>query len=306
MILVCGSAGDDVVRYVCSSFQNQKFDFNFVDLTVYPFSFQLFWERNGKSVKARLSSEGWSLPKERVTGAFVRFPDLSNCQLRADLPTELKAALLTENNLALEAVFESINCPVINSLAGVLSNQSKPYQALIIQDSGFRIPSSIVTDDLRECRQFVELCGGLVIGKPMHSSARRVCSLNLKDIEKYDRSQSVPLFLQEIIPGDDIRVHTVGERCFALRICSPELDYHEVEKQNLRIEPTTLPKKIENACIQLAHRLDLRFAGIDLKEAPNGEYYCFEANPSPAFPFYELAGKQPIAAEIGQILSKGG
>jgi D-alanine-D-alanine ligase-like ATP-grasp enzyme len=49
----------------------------------------------------------------------------------------------------------------------------------------------------------------------------------------------------------------------------------------------------------------LHVAGIDLRRTPDGEWYCFEVNPSPAFLYYETATGLPIAAAIARILAAG-
>jgi RimK-like ATP-grasp domain len=303
MILVCGSANDRVVQYTCAGFQRQKCDFRYLNLSSYPVTFRVTWCRSSRSVTGRLSSSDWIVRWNKVTGVFVRYPDLSACQMANNLPAESKVAVLNENNLALQAVLESLGCPVINPLSSILSNQSKPYQALLIRESGFRVPLSIVTNDLRESHDFVKACGGRVIAKPMHAGTNRIRAFSLTDFNDYDFSQRPPLHLQKIILGDDIRVHTVGKRCFAVRIRSSELDYHTVERQHLKMEEISLPEEIAHACLRLSARLDLQLAGIDLKETDDGEYYCFEANPSPEFPFYEVSNKQRIASEIGLLLS---
>jgi glutathione synthase/RimK-type ligase-like ATP-grasp enzyme len=49
--------------------------------------------------------------------------------------------------------------------------------------------------------------------------------------------------------------------------------------------------------------MGLLIAGIDLKEAPDGEYYCFEVNPSPGFAYYEQHTGQPISAALVEALN---
>jgi len=44
-------------------------------------------------------------------------------------------------------------------------------------------------------------------------------------------------------------------------------------------------------------------AGIDLKETLDGEYFCFEANPSPGFLFFERATGQPISTALAYLLA---
>jgi glutathione synthase/RimK-type ligase-like ATP-grasp enzyme len=45
--------------------------------------------------------------------------------------------------------------------------------------------------------------------------------------------------------------------------------------------------------------------GVDLRETPEGEYYCFEVNPSPGFIYYEKNSRQPISAALADLLHTG-
>jgi hypothetical protein len=53
--------------------------------------------------------------------------------------------------------------------------------------------------------------------------------------------------------------------------------------------------------------MDLPLAGIDLRRSRvDGEWYCFEVNPSPGFSYYEEATGLPIGAAIARLLMAGG
>ena len=56
------------------------------------------------------------------------------------------------------------------------------------------------------------------------------------------------------------------------------------------------------ACMNVARQFGLLFAGIDLKETAEGDYYCFEINPSPAFLVYEQLSGQPISRALAELL----
>jgi glutathione synthase/RimK-type ligase-like ATP-grasp enzyme len=71
------------------------------------------------------------------------------------------------------------------------------------------------------------------------------------------------------------------------------------------MEPTTLPPAIERACLTIARDLDLLLAGIDLKATPEGDWYCFEVNPSPGFLYYERHSGQPISLALAELLRGG-
>jgi glutathione synthase/RimK-type ligase-like ATP-grasp enzyme len=69
--------------------------------------------------------------------------------------------------------------------------------------------------------------------------------------------------------------------------------------------PAQLPPDVRLQCLGLAGTLDLPLCGIDLKVTPEGEWYCFEVNPSPAYSYYEENTGQPIARAVVAYLSGG-
>ena len=50
-------------------------------------------------------------------------------------------------------------------------------------------------------------------------------------------------------------------------------------------------------------RAVVALAALDLRRTPDGEWYCFEVNPSPGFTYYESNTGQPIAAAIAGLLT---
>ena len=104
-----------------------------------------------------------------------------------------------------------------------------------------------------------------------------------------------------------MRVHTVGDQLFATRVHSETVDYRYASREggNVEMEPATLPPAVAESCLQLARRLDLLLTGIDLKETPDGNYYCFEVNPCPGFLYYEKHTHQPISTALADLLHHG-
>jgi glutathione synthase/RimK-type ligase-like ATP-grasp enzyme len=106
------------------------------------------------------------------------------------------------------------------------------------------------------------------------------------------------------VPGRNVRVHTVGEQIFATAVESDAVDYRyaHLDGKTTRLEPVDLPPAVGEACLRLARTFDLLFAGIDLKQTPSGEFYCFEVNPSPGFLYYERHTGQPISTAVAELL----
>jgi glutathione synthase/RimK-type ligase-like ATP-grasp enzyme len=120
--------------------------------------------------------------------------------------------------------------------------------------------------------------------------------------------KNCPTQFQEVVEGVDIRVHTVGERIFATEMRSTASDYRYAARSGagLTAREIEIPPEVAASCVRLAKACGLSVAGIDLRETPDGRYYCFEANPSPGFIFYERATGQPISEAVARLLRGSG
>jgi glutathione synthase/RimK-type ligase-like ATP-grasp enzyme len=132
-----------------------------------------------------------------------------------------------------------------------------------------------------------------------------VSALEVGDGDRLDGVASGPVQLQRWIAGRDVRVHVVGDRCFATAIDSPADDYRYGAREG--IDPTLsvvdIPGPLQGRLVALTRRLGLLVSGIDLRVTAAGEWFCFEVNPSPGFTFYEDATGQPIGAAIADLLT---
>ena len=195
---------------------------------------------------------------------------------------------------------------VVNRPSAMASNHSKPYQASIIQSCGFTIPETLVTTDPEAVRSFWDQ-HGTVIYKSLSSVRSIVTRLTPAHRSRLHDITACPTQFQQYIPGRDYRVHVVGEEIFACEIVSAADDYRYAHRQGLAVElrAYTLPMACAERCQTLAAALGFVVAGIDLRCTPEGQWYCFEVNPSPAFTYYQAATGQPIAAAIARLLAAG-
>ena len=69
-----------------------------------------------------------------------------------------------------------------------------------------------------------------------------------------------------------------------------------------RTDPFDLPAEIAALCRKVTSALGYVIAGTDLRWE-DGAWYCFEANPSPSFTYYEQRTGQPIAAAVADLLA---
>ena len=193
---------------------------------------------------------------------------------------------------------------VVNRPSVMGSNLSKPNQAQEIATTGLLIPPTLVTN-VPEAVDAFRATHGRVIFKSISAVRSIVREWTPSGGPPVALVRDLPTQFQAYIPGDDVRVHVVGQDVFATRIESRAIDYRYAGRDGepTTMVPMTLPAEVEASCLQVTSRLQLEMAGIDLKRAPDGAWYCFEVNPSPAYSYFQELGGQPIADALVRRLA---
>jgi hypothetical protein len=240
-----------------------------------------------------------------VTAAYVRPYDVRQTgvlQGKRSGDPEFQRALSFED--ALNGWLEVTPALVINRPSAMASNNSKPYQMELIRAAGFDVPDTLVTTDARAVRAFWKR-HGTVIYKSVSGIRSIVTRLRPEHREKLPDVSHCPTQFQEYVEGTDIRVHVVGDEVYGCEIVSAADDYRYPARDNAdaRVRSWPVPDGLADRCRRLAATLGLAVAGIDLRRTPAGRFYCFEANPSPGFTFYEEATGQPISDAVARLLS---
>jgi hypothetical protein len=307
VILVCGGLADRVTELACARLDACGYPYRLLDLGVYPAGYTVAWHWRGDHPEGTIAGPGWTLDLSELTGVYVRYLGTEGRVPLPDVSDDAAPALYAEYDGALIALLEDLPCAVVNRLAGGMSNHSKPYQALMVRQCGLRTPATLVSDDPEAVRRFVGECRGEVVYKSLSGVRSIVRRLGEEQLARLPLLRHGPAQFQAFVPGDNVRVHTVGDALFATRVRSAAVDYRYARRDGVDVEmtPVTLPSAVAVSCRRLAERTGLLFAGIDLKETPDGEYYCFEVNPSPGFLYYEQYTGQPISAALAELLYRG-
>lgn len=303
MILVCGGLADSVTELVCARLQHCGFPYRLLDLARYPVGYCVAWHWTDAGPAGTIAGPGWVLGLDAITGVYVRFLGPEG-RVPPEGDPEAATALQFEADAGLMALLEDLPCPVVNRIGGGMSNNSKPYQALFLRRVGFQVPATLVTSDPAAARAF-HAEHGEVIYKSASGIRSIVRRLGPAQLARLAFLRNGPAQFQAFVPGHNVRVHTVGDVVFATRIETDAVDYRYAHLDGLDVVMTsvTLPATVKAACLRAARELDLLFAGIDLKETPDGEYVCFEINPCPGFTYYERHTGQPISAALANLLN---
>jgi glutathione synthase/RimK-type ligase-like ATP-grasp enzyme len=227
---------------------------------------------------------------------FTKFPNFRNL---GPSSKKWQSAAKFEDGMLLWS--ELSDAVVINRPSAMSSNNSKPYQLKLISTSGFRVPATLVTTDPDEVMAFLNVYGQ-VIYKSVSSRRSIIARLGSEDLARIDSVASCPTQFQEYIPGRDFRIHVLGKRTFVHEIKSDAVDYR-YSADSLKV-PAVLPPEVDDLCVALTQALGLVFSGIDLRLTPDGEWYCFEVNPSPGYTYFEQ-GSGEITRALADFLTVG-
>jgi glutathione synthase/RimK-type ligase-like ATP-grasp enzyme len=236
-----------------------------------------------------------------VDACLVRPPDLRLLLGGACPEVWSDVAGLAEHLLAWADTADAL---FLNRPCAMWANHSKPYQARQIACCGFAVPASLITTDPAAAVEFWERHGD-VIYKSVSGVRSIVSRLTPAHRGRLTDVSSCPTQFQEYIPGDDYRVHVVGEAVFACRVCSTSDDYRygSLDGRPASIQAVSLPDDCTALCLSTAAVLRLPLAGIDLRLTPDGRWFCFEVNPSPGFTWFEAQTGQPITSAVSSLLA---
>lgn len=307
MILICGGLADPVTELVCARLNQLGHPYRLLDLGAYPSGFRIAWRWQGERPEGHIAGPGWHLDLAELTGVYARYLGPAGRLPPPELGEDAGPALFAEYDAGLTALLEDLPCAVVNRLAGGVSNHSKPYQALLARQCGLRTPPTLVTNDAAALHRFRDEHHGELIYKSLSSVRSIVKRVEEEQLARLPLLRHGPAQFQAFIPGENVRVHTVGEQLFATRVISTAVDYRYAHREgsDMAMAATTVPPAIAQACRRLARLTGLLLSGIDLKRTPDGEYYCFEINPSPGFLYYERNTRQPISAALADLLRRG-
>lgn len=248
-----------------------------------------------------------SVELEEISGFYVRPQDPPTLGAKTDRQADAATGFGAALDDMLLVVAELAPGVVLNRPEAMAANSSKPYQYAHIRSVGFTVPNTLITTSPDAAREFVAQ-HGCAIYKSISGVRSIVSEVREADSDRLSDVRWCPTQLQERIVGTDVRVHVVGDELFACEVRSEAVDYRyaHLTGHNIALSPYQLPDDCAERCIALARVAQLPLAGIDLRRAAEGEWYCFEINPSPAFTFYQHATGAPIDAAIARLLAQRG
>jgi len=119
---------------------------------------------------------------------------------------------------------------VVNPMAAMGSNGSKPYQAQLIARHGFRVAETLITNEPTHVIDFHRR-HGRVIYKSASGIRSIVRLLGPDDLDRLERIRWCPTQFQAYVSGIDVRVHVVDGEVFASEITARAIDYRYASRE---------------------------------------------------------------------------
>jgi len=304
MILLCGIPSEPPLALVAKALEMREAPFVLFNQRAFA-NAAIGFELSGGRAKGSLQVNGADYPLDDIAGVYTRLMDYRRLPELAGVPETADAyRYCAALNDTLSRWCEISDARVVNRMAPMGSNSSKPYQAQLIKQYGFYVPETLITNNPDHVLAFRER-HKRIIYKSISGVRSIVQTFEDADMARFPSLRWCPTQFQQFVDGFDVRVHVVGTKVFATKINSNATDYRYARAQAGEAAELTameIPDNVAQGCINLAAGLGLAFAGIDLKFAPEGEVYCFEVNPSPGYSYFEANSGQPIAQAVADYL----
>ncbi|MFE5868422.1 ATP-grasp ribosomal peptide maturase [Streptomyces roseifaciens] len=203
-------------------------------------------------------------------------------------------------------------CLYVNHPLRNFEAEHKPLQLAVAQRLGLTVPPTLVSNDLDEAREFLDVHGE-VIYKVLRWTPYRRGETGLTtwtepvSADELDASVAVTphLFQARVDKVADLRVVIVGEKVFAVRIDSGLLDWRE-NYGALSYSVAELPSGLEKRLIAYLEHFGLASGSFDLCVDRQGEFHWLELNPNGQWGWLEEQTGLRLAAAFAELLMRGG
>lgn len=183
----------------------------------------------------------------------------------------------------------------INPLQAHTSAQNKAVQLQAAAAVGFRIPDTLISNNLAVIRHWFSQVGGDIAAKQFlpisWTSERGVAHVRTSRIEQsaLDQWRSIepcPTIFQKFVEkAYELRITVMGDRAFAARLDVTgrgpgQVDWRNTRLggQTMRVSPWTIPADVHDRVIAFARRMGLEFGCLDCIVTPADEIVFLEVN----------------------------
>lgn len=255
------------------------------------------------------------------SSVYYRRPLLSDFDYIENVSLQELNYLRSEITYILEGIYKVLrNKYWLNDVYSIREAENKIYQLQMAQEVGFRIPTSLISNESEQVYNQKRKCNNDCIIKPIksgnmkdvnHSKVVFTTKLSDEQFENNERIESFPIFIQENVHKQfDLRITVIGNTVYTAQIHSQlekdsEVDWRKGQ-QILEHSNHELPTEIVGMCIELTKKMNLNYSAIDMILDKNGNYIFLEINPNGQWAWIEKRLDFPLSKRIVDMLLREG
>lgn len=239
-----------------------------------------------------------------VRKPYFSSPNLSSKDRQSLEMTHIDSRALIEGFFFLA---QSQEVPVFPDPRNSRVYRNKPYQLVLAQRIGLKVPETLITNDANEARQFLTKSSEPSIAKTLDAmSGMTMIKTKLVDgelISNLTKLDNGPVIFQRFIEGEDLRVTVAGQEIYAARIRTKHPEAH-VDWRTDRspiIEECSIDDETCKGIFELMDQIGLNYGAFDFKSTAEGLVFL-EVNPGGQFLFVEVQTGQPISLAVARML----
>jgi glutathione synthase/RimK-type ligase-like ATP-grasp enzyme len=190
----------------------------------------------------------------------------------------------------------------------------KPAQLTFAKHVGFKVPNTEVTNDPDVVSELIAKYGKVIYkslsGYIFSDQTAILTSLvTMEHVQKDPESirRAPGIYQQFVDKSFEVRVTTVGHRCFAALIETPASGPASVDWRHAQFEDVfrvyDIPPEVEARTQRYLSEAGLRYGAFDFIVTPDGEWYFLECNPAGQFLWLENSLGHPISQAIADELA---
>ena len=300
MLLIIGIPSESPVKMLSTACDNMKF------------SYKIFDQRHQQDWQVEIDYSNFDNSIIGDGKEQFRIGDFTGIYVRAMDYTQIPGYDTNEHKEAIEEMYtrffmliDNLETPrIANRPTPMMSNNSKPYQSMIITRFGLEVPETCVTNNKPAAEAFIARQED-VIYKSISGTRSIVKQIDNSSLSQLNKIVYCPVQFQECVVGTNVRVHVINETAIATKINTDAVDYRyaHTEHKHTDLEAIELDIATTEKCIRLSKALQLPFAGIDLMFTNDGRTICFEVNPSPGYSYYQSHTGQMISHALAAYLA---
>ncbi|MEV6981182.1 ATP-grasp ribosomal peptide maturase [Sphaerisporangium sp. NPDC051017] len=266
--------------------------------------------RFGREMSGVIRTTSRELDLGRVRAVWWRRP--TPYQVPAGLDEHISRFTVNEAGMGFTGVLAALDSLWVYHPWDIRAADHKPVQLNAAVDCGFRIPETLITNDLQQAHVFVQAFESVVYKPlrqgPLPSEDGRLGTIWVGPVSADDLNEAVAdtahTFQARVPKVADVRVTVVDQRIFAVRIDSGGLLDWRSDYSALDYSLVPCPVEVERAIHSYMTRFRLLFGAFDFALTLSGEWIFLECNPNGQWAWIEKQ-EDAVADALADLLAKG-